>query len=57
MPVDGNPRACRAIWENGEITLKRINYDVERAVRRLYDVGLPKEIAGKMASALRKARR
>jgi protein phosphatase len=57
MPVDGDQRACIAIWEDGEITLKRISYDIERAVKRLYDSGLPKEIAGKMASVLRKAER
>jgi putative phosphoesterase len=57
MPVDRDPRACLAIWEDGAITLKRISYDIERAVKRLYDSGLPKEIAEKMASVLRHAER
>ncbi len=57
MPVDGDPRACLAIWQNGEVTLKRTRYDVESAVARLHASGLPKEIADKMASVLRNAGR
>src|SRR6266567_5086306 len=30
MPVDGDPRACYAVWEDGEVSLKRIKYDVAR---------------------------
>jgi diadenosine tetraphosphatase ApaH/serine/threonine PP2A family protein phosphatase len=57
MPVDGDPRACVAIWQDGDVTLRRIRYDVERAVKRLHDSGLPEEAADKMASVLRLAGR
>jgi len=57
MPVDGDPRACLAIWRDGEVTLKRIGYDIEGAVAGLYASGLPKEIADKMAPVLRHAGR
>ena len=57
MPVDGDPSGCLAIWQDGEVTLKRIRYDVEGAVARLYTSGLPKETADKMASVLRYAGR
>jgi protein phosphatase len=57
MPVDGDPRGCLAVWEDGEVTLKRIRYDVEHAAQRLYERGLPKEVADKMASVLRHAGR
>ena len=57
MPVDGDPRACLAIWQDGEVALRRIRYDVAGAVARLYSSGLPKEIADKMASVLRHAGR
>jgi predicted phosphodiesterase len=57
MPVDVDPRGCLAMWQNGEVTLKRIRYDVEGAVKRLQDSGLPKEVAEKMASVLRHAGR
>ena len=55
MPVDGDPRACFAIWEDGQVTLKRVPYDIEGAVARLRSSGLPEEVANKMASVLRHA--
>ncbi len=57
MPVDGDPRSCLAVWEDGKVTLKRVKYDVERSVKRLYDNEIPKDIADKMASVLRNAGR
>ena len=57
MPVDGDPRACFAVWQDGAVRLKRIGYDVEGAVSRLYASGLKKDIADKMASVLRYAAR
>ena len=57
MPIDGDPRACIAVWEDGAITLKRISYDIESAVKRLYSSGLPAEVADKMALVLRNAGR
>jgi predicted phosphodiesterase len=57
MPIDEDPRACIAVWEDGAITLKRISYDVEQAVKRLHSSGLPSEVSDKMASVLRHARR
>lgn len=57
MPVDGDSRACYAIWEDGKVSLKRIGYDVERAVKRLFDSGLPEDVAAKMSAVLRHAGR
>lgn len=57
MPVDGDSRGCYAVWEDGEVSLKRVRYDVERAIRRLSESGLPKETAAKMANVLRRAGR
>lgn len=57
MPIDGDPRACYAVWEDGEVSLKRLKYDVERAVKRLSDSGLPKDVAIKMGAVLRHAGR
>jgi hypothetical protein len=34
-----------AVWEDGEAQLKRVAYDVERAVGRLRENGLPEEVA------------
>jgi predicted phosphodiesterase len=57
MPIDGDRRGCLAIWEDGQVILKRIQYDVERAVQRLQQSGLPKDVADKMSSVLRNAGR
>jgi len=53
MPVDGDPRACYAIWHDGEVELKRIGYDVDRAVERLRSSGLPGEVVKGMSLILR----
>jgi len=57
MPVDGDPRGCYAIWDDGRIELKRGEYDIDAAVKRLYDSGLPRETAHGMERVLRKAGR
>lgn len=57
MPVDGDPRGCYAVWEDGKISLRRIKYDLDRAVRRLFDSGMPSDIAKKMEAVLRNAGR
>ncbi len=57
MPVDGDPRACYAVWKDGKVELKRVTYDIDRAVERLHASGLSKGVAEKMASVLRYAGR
>jgi len=57
MPIDGDPRACYAILEDGHVTLKRVRYDVDRAAERLRVSGLPEDVATKMAWVLRRAGR
>ncbi len=57
MPVDDDPRACYAVWQDGKVELKRISYDINRAVERLHASGLPELVAEKMASVLRYAGR
>jgi hypothetical protein len=53
MPIDGDPRACYALWEDGEVKLRRVKYDVQRAVKRLSESGLRKDVATKMGAVLR----
>jgi len=38
--LDGDPRASWA-WMDGVVTIRRVEYDVERAVRRMEEVGYP----------------
>jgi putative phosphoesterase len=40
QPRDGDPRASYAIVEDGRIELRRVEYDVEAAIRHLHTAGL-----------------
>ena len=42
---DGDPRACYAVLEGGQPTLKRVPYDVSRTVKALWEWGLPHDVA------------
>jgi predicted phosphodiesterase len=53
QPKDGDPRGCYAVIEDGRVELRRVRYDVERAVSRLWDLGLETRHAQKLASILR----
>jgi predicted phosphodiesterase len=39
MPLDGDPRAAWALYEDGELELRRTEYDVERAAARMRTYG------------------
>lgn len=53
QPKHGDPRAAYAVWEDGEVTLCRVEYPVEEAVRRLRTQPLPWEVLGELVTALR----
>lgn len=52
QPRDFNPRASYAVIEDGEATIKRTNYDIEKTVKELQDTSLPKKSVGKLVSML-----
>jgi putative phosphoesterase len=56
QPKDGDPRACYAILEGGEIRLCRISYDVEWAVSRLQQLSLPELYIRQLSHVLRTGR-
>ena len=39
MPLDGDPRAAWALYEDGELELRRTEYDVERAAAQMRTFG------------------
>jgi putative phosphoesterase len=39
QPRDGDPRAAYALWNGDEITLKRVEYDVDAMCRKMRDAG------------------
>lgn len=53
QPRDGDPRASYAVIDGGEIELKRIDYDIEAAVRSIDRSGLPVELRELAANMLR----
>lgn len=53
QPKHGDPRAACAIWEDGEVRLRRTPYPVERTVRQLEALSLPPAITQRLAAILR----
>jgi putative phosphoesterase len=53
QPKDGDPRAAYAIWEDGEIMLRRAAYDVEETVRAYEGLGLEPHIEHTLCEVLR----
>jgi len=53
QPRDGDPRAAYAIIEDGQVELKRVEYDIEAAVRQLEQSGLETEVIELAAQTLR----
>ncbi len=53
LPRDGDPRLSYAIWEDGQVTLHRLEYDVEQAVRRVHETHLPDLAKEMLAQVLR----
>jgi putative phosphoesterase len=41
LSYDGDPRAAYAVVDDGAITIRRVEYDIEREVRALLDTGDP----------------
>ncbi len=52
QPRDFNPRASYAVIEDGEPSIKRVSYDIERTVKDLQCSNLPKYVKGKLISML-----
>jgi len=41
LAYDGDPRAKYLLIENGNVTIRRVDYDIEKAVKDLMNSGLP----------------
>lgn len=55
QPRDGIPRAGYAIVEDGEVELKRVDYDIERAVHRLKQLPIDTSAIEQLAYILEQA--
>lgn len=53
QPKDGDRRAAYAVWEDGKVTLRRAEYDVEQTVRAYAGTGLDPHTVNVLAEVLR----
>ncbi|MGH8022239.1 MAG: metallophosphoesterase family protein [Limisphaerales bacterium] len=53
QPKDGDPRAAYAVWEDGEVTLRRAAYDVEETVRAYAGLDLEPHVEHILCEVLR----
>lgn len=42
MPYDGDPRASYLLIEDGNVTIRRVDYDVEAEIQQLHSSGYPR---------------
>jgi diadenosine tetraphosphatase ApaH/serine/threonine PP2A family protein phosphatase len=51
QPRDGNPKAAICVYDldESEITIKRVEYDVEEAKKRITEAGLPAVLANRLS--------
>jgi putative phosphoesterase len=52
QPLDGDPRASYALWQDGEIDLRRVAYDIDSAARAIERVELPTEMRAALVETL-----
>jgi putative phosphoesterase len=53
QPKQGDPDAAYAVWEQGEVTLRRVHYDVEETVRGYANRGVEPHILNLLTEVLR----
>lgn len=53
QPKDGDPRASYAVWDDGEVTLRRAEYDVEQTIRAYSGLRLDSHTLNVLAEVLR----
>lgn len=56
QPLDGDARASYAIWQDGEITLHRLAYDVEETAQAYESLNLDEHTKGQLVDGLRAGR-
>jgi diadenosine tetraphosphatase ApaH/serine/threonine PP2A family protein phosphatase len=51
QPRDGDPRACLCLYdqEAAEVTIRRLEYDIEGAQKRIVEAGLPSVLARRLS--------
>jgi diadenosine tetraphosphatase ApaH/serine/threonine PP2A family protein phosphatase len=37
QPRDGDPRSCYTVLEDGVVTFRRVQYDLDKTIQKIYD--------------------
>lgn len=53
QPRDGDPRAAYAVIENGDVTFRRVEYDIDRTIAHMRQSGIEPEVVEKAEQVLR----
>lgn len=53
LPQHGDPQAAYAVWEDGEVELRRKAYDVEETIRAYYELGIAPKVLERLTEMLR----
>jgi putative phosphoesterase len=56
QPKHGDPQAAYALWEDGKVTLRRVAYDVEQAIRAYHGLSVDEHTVEVLAEILRAGR-
>lgn len=56
QPLDGDPRAAYAMWQDGEFSLRRVTYDIDAATQALERIELRPETRIRLIETLRRGR-
>jgi predicted phosphodiesterase len=56
QPLDGDPRASYAIWEDGRVTIRRVEYDLSSPLDALGNLPLNVLVRDDLVHMLREAR-
>ena len=56
LPLDGDPHASYALYQDGKIKLRRARYDVDKTIRKLRRSTLPDDAVERLAEILRTGR-
>ncbi len=57
LPADGDPRAGYAVWQDGEVELRRVAYDIEETARAYGRLNVKAHIKQQLAECLRSGTR
>lgn len=52
LPLDGDPRAAYAVFQNGKVKLRRVKYDIGKTNKRLSETRLFPSLAARLAEIL-----